>query len=152
MWQARPTVTLLISVPITVGLPSAASGISDQAVGVVVLPGGSAGTLHANAGNSLTLRIPLLCAPASTALAVQAISRDAALATVAATPIVIEQGERGAEITVDIGTSLSGETLKDVFVGGKQLSLKVVVGPPDGEVPFTFAAPTGVRVGPLLPQ
>ena len=95
----------------------------------------------------VTVQLPLLSAPATTNVSVNAVSRDSAVADVNVSPLTIGIGETSAVLTVIATTDTVGQTLIDLTFNGEHRTLQVIVGlPATGEEPVTISPTVGVEV------
>ena len=136
-------------VQIIVGPPPAgfASGVVSQPVGISIRPIGTAGTLIMEPLGLVTVQLPLLSAPATTNVSVNAVSRDSAVADVNVSPLTIGIGETSAVLTVIATTDTAGQTLIDLTFNEEHRTLQVIVGlPATGEEPVTISPTMGVEV------
>jgi hypothetical protein len=134
--------TVIVGVPPAGSLPP----IVAAPVGVVLRPLPSAGQAIIPPGQSATLTLTLLAAPAPGDTPVTVTSSNPAVAEVL-DPVTIPAGARTAMFTVTAGTAGTAELI--LRGGGEGRVLTVIVGvPPAGNLPPIVAAPVGVVLRP----
>ncbi len=114
-------------------------------VGVSVRDYPRAGDLVIAPSATATLTLPLLDAPATSAVSVDTRSEDAAVAVVTNTPVV---PSGGIQATVEIAAGVEGETQLVFDAAGSKRALRIIVGDPPApsRTSLTVAKPVGVEV------
>jgi hypothetical protein len=140
----RRVLTVFVGPPPADQLPPAVS----QAVGVMVLPPLSLGTVFAPVAAAQTVGVVLFDTPAASPVTVQLESSDPSVASVPA-QIVVGAGDRVALIPVTSGGA-PGEATLVLRAGTVMRVLTVIVGPPPADrVPPAVSPAVGVNVLPL---
>jgi hypothetical protein len=123
------------------------AGVASQPVGVSIPPTGNAGTLYIDPGNTVTVNLSLLNAPAETDVTMQVQSRNPAMIEVDPTTAFIPAGSREAEISITATSDGNAETYIDLYSATWHKALHVIIGIPEPDYStFIATPPVGIEV------